>query len=792
MPAYVCGGQKVGGHTQIRQTAAHDHDVTENNEHVSNILAAAVRIAVGSDLAKPRTGQAAFATDVSAIQSPLGNTNPVGSGRGHIAGLAGVGVGKSFLGLSNAGYRAVKHGERTLYSTKGLPLQAQIVEKDAGIVSQATVEVLGKGFTVAVHKGWANYACTNRAFELATNLLGEEVFGFPGPSEIRPLMKRVERLPNFGTVKVDGAELELKEMKPLALWALQQALNDSASADKDTYEGEASDQAWKSVSVSPEECVGFDECPFAEMCKSDRARSRAAAADVVVTNHSLLAVQASKGVPIVLGNATLGMFDHIIVDEAHELPKVVRSQGECSVSGRRLGGLIRLVSAVTGDHSEQVTTWADQGRQVAEMVEAELHHTFTATSSGEVGRLGENDDPLKNTGDGVIGWARIANRLIKKPVERAQNNGQMGIVMAGKRAVAGIDALVADVQAVRKHHKGQARWMAPPPVTHVSIGRKRAARPWYTAQAAPVEVGGLLRANLWTQEVEDEDTGEMIDVSPSVTCMSGTLPPGFVFDAGLNARSVIEYEMPFPEAYAESMLFVPSAKSDQDIEALTDPGYGGKRRFSTAKHRLWALEHMKRLIAANGGHALVLSATTGDGKKYADELREHAAGRWNVYTQWDEGSARINLARWKKDSSGILVGTQSLMTGVDAPGETCSLVILDRPPRAAGNAVDDARVELIADRLGGGQAAMWTGKRLVYVADAVEKMGQSRGRLVRGQNDRGVFAVLDPRLLKNHSFSYEAMARADMMKCIDVFGNKTSDIVVVEDFITRRKFALAA
>jgi ATP-dependent DNA helicase DinG len=753
------------------------------NDLVGLVLAAAVEIGVGTADARPRPGQIALALDIAGVQTGIGNS---GSGRGHLAGLAGVGIGKSFAALSNAAVRSVKYGERTIYSTKSLPLQAQIVDKDAPVVAAAAERVLGKGFTSAVLKGWGNYVCLNRAFELGEALLGGHPSAHPDPAGLNPLIKKVQKLPNTGTVTINGAEVELAEMKPLAVWALQQGAVLSASADKDTYEGGATETAWKAVSVSPEECIGLDVCPFADLCKSDLARAKAAAADVVVTNHSLLSVQASLGMPVVLGNTTLGHFDHLIVDEAHELPKTVRSQGECTISGRRLSSLIRLVKAVTSDSDTKVNDWREQGRLIAERTEVELHQMFAATSSGEVGRLGENDDPLRDNGDVIIAWARIGTRLLKAPMTAAQTAGRMSVVMAGKRAQAEAEGLIADVNAVRKHHKGTARWLAAPAMAPAAVVGKR-PRPWYSAQAAPVEVGGLLNANLWTQTVEDPEGGDDINVSPSVTCISGTLPPGFVFDTGLSAREITEYELPFKEAYAESMLLIPSAQTAEQVEALTDPGYGTKRKFSTVKHIVWAIEQMSTLIDANHGSALVLSATSAAGKKYAEALREHAAGRWNIYTQWDAGSPRLVLAKWKADLTGVLVGTQGLMTGVDAPGETCSLVILDRPPRAAGNAVDDARVELIADRMGGDKSATWTGKRLVYVADAVEKMGQSRGRLVRGGNDRGMFAILDPRLLKNHVFTYEESARKDMMTSVNVFGLKTSDIDEAVAYLNGRK-----
>ncbi|WP_159599776.1 ATP-dependent DNA helicase [Agromyces humi] len=764
-----------------------------NEDLVETVLAAAVEIGVGSADAKPRPGQLGLARDIAKAMQPVLNTDAVGSGRGHVSGLAGVGIGKSFASLSNAAVRAVKYQERTLYSTKSLSLQAQIVDKDAPVVSLAAQRVLGGGFTTAVLKGWGNYACMNRAYEFGMALLGEDTGSFAGPESLAPLMQKLQSLPDTGAVNIEGAELDLAEVKPLAIWALSQCLGDDQSGDKDTYDGAVSENSWSQVSVSPEECIGLGECPFADVCRSDRARNRAAEADVVVTNHSLLAVQATVGAPVVLGNQVLGRFDHLIVDEAHELPKVVRAQGEASISGRRLNQVIRLVRAIADERSNKVSNWAEDGHMIADLVEAEIHRVFADTSNGEIGRLNPEDDPLEETGDPVVAWARVGSRLIREPLAAAIRAGQMKQVIAGKKAQSAIDKLIADVNNVRKDRSGQARWLQAPPLQAVAPGRRR-MKPWHTVQAAQVEVGGMLKGNLWTQKIEDEETGDELDISPSVACISGTLPKNFINEVGLSARQTVEYELPFKEAYEESMLLIPDAKSAADIEALTLPNvHGGRRRFSTTKHHAWALGKMKELIDANGGHALVLSATGDGAKEYAKELAKHAAGRYNVYTQWDASSPRLVIAKWKEDLSSVLVGTQGLMTGTDAPGETCSLVILDRSPRAAGNPVDDARAALIAERLdGNGKNAEFASKRMVYVSDACEKLEQARGRLVRSAGDRGVFAMLDPRLLKNHPFTYEESSRKLMMDTIDVFGNRTTDTAVAVEYLRSRRHALAA
>lgn len=127
---------------------------------------------------------------------------------------------------------------------------------------------------------------------------------------------------------------------------------------------------------------------------------------------------------------------------------------------------------------------------------------------------------------------------------------------------------------------------------------------------------------------------------------------------------------------------------------------------------------------------------------------------------------------WRADHSSVLVGTRSYMTGLDAPGATCSLVVLDRPPRAASNPVDDARVELLVESA---QISRWDADRRVYVADAAVLLSQAVGRLLRASEDRGMVAVLDPRLLKNNPFSYQEPTRQAYMATVESFGRKMSD-----------------
>lgn len=123
-----------------------------------------------------------------------------------------------------------------------------------------------------------------------------------------------------------------------------------------------------------------------------------------------------------------------------------------------------------------------------------------------------------------------------------------------------------------------------------------------------------------------------------------------------------------------------------------------------------------------------------------------------------------------------MVGTRSLMTGVDAPGPTCSMVVIDRVPRSPGNPVDDARVEDLMARL---ECSRHTAARLVYATDAALLLEQAAGRLIRSTSDDGVVAVLDPRLLRGTPVSYPEDTRTLYLSAFARLGERTADLGAV-------------
>ena len=709
---------------------------------LDRVLDEAVRLATGNPQAAARPGQRVLAHDI--FTKMLAG--------GELAGEAPTGSGKSLAALSPALLLAALRGERAVISTETLGLQEQYVRKDVPVVVAAVASVLelpeGAAPKVAVLKGWSNYVCAAAAVTAA----GEATGTFPdSPAEA---LEHLRKLPAGSP----GSEV--------LSWALEEVADDRGG-DRADYPGQLGAGDWETVSVSASECPAASRCRFGEVCRPEQAREAAADADVVVTNHSLLAVQAANAIPAVIGSDRLGPFDHLVVDEAHALAPKVRDQGAVSVSAFRVIEVARAVgrALVETDRSRRVL--GEDASSVAGALDAHLTGMLAgAKRSGPGSAVAEvpaDDDPLSEVAGLVAGWVDRVRQLLPRRSARARSDAEP---VALWRAQAKIDALVSDLSDAAEYRSGVARW--------VEEGRRRSRGMWTgaTLKMTPVNAAGPLRANLYRpagRACDGGGDGEEAGLR-SVALISATLPPASVSDAGVAQSARQLYPSPFTDAYNRSLLFVPrSSAGAGGTDAVTRPGGRG---MDTSAHPAWALPIITALVESNGGSALVLAATTGAGQRYAEALRNLGAP-WAVHSQWDGLALRGVVETWRNDRSSVLVGTKSLMTGVDAPGGTCSLVIVDRAPRAAGNPVDDARVADLAERL---DIDRYAADRLVYVADACLLLEQAAGRLIRSVDDHGVVAVLDPRLLRVGALSYQVKTREMLLESLGRFSHRSADL----------------
>ncbi|MGQ0482997.1 MAG: ATP-dependent DNA helicase, partial [Pseudonocardia sp.] len=202
----------------------------------------------------------------------------------HVAVQAGTGTGKSLAYLVPAIRHAMARDTTVVVSTATIALQRQLVDRDLPRLAEALTPVLGRAPTFAILKGRRNYLCLHR--------LG-------GPDQIDD----DEQLFDPFAISALG-----RHVKRLHEWA-----DTTDSGDRDELVPGVPDNAWRQVSVSARECLGASRCPVGTDCFAERARAEAGRADVVVTNHALLAIDALEN------RAVLPEHDAVVIDEAHDL-----------------------------------------------------------------------------------------------------------------------------------------------------------------------------------------------------------------------------------------------------------------------------------------------------------------------------------------------------------------------------------------------------------------------------------------------------------------------------------------
>lgn len=462
---------------------------------------------------------------------------------------------------------------------------------------------------------------------------------------------------------------------------------DTTTGDRDDLVPGVSDRAWAQVSVSRAECLG-PSCPLREECFPELARAAAAEADVVVTNHAMLGI-AAAGNPGVLPEHRV-----LVVDEAHELVERVRSQSTVSLSA---AAVMRVAATARRGASVLVTELESAGRRL-QLSLADLPD----------GRLRDGPPPVLHEALVVLD---AAARQVLADVREAAKAGRKGADAGGAGGVALARTAVSDLvgaiermtsDSVREHR--DVAWVERP--------RMGTEPPRLTL--APVDVAA---------SVADSLLGDRAAVLTSATLAlgGGFEPMARALGLTLAAGQWDGADVGTPFDYArQGILYTPTH--------LPRPGRG----ISEA-----VLDEILALTEASGGGMLGLFSSRRAAEEAAGVLR--GATALTVYAQGDDQLPTL-VEAFAAEEDSCLVGTLSLWQGVDVPGRACRLVIIDRIPfPRPDDPVAQARSEAVA--AGGGNGFM-----SVSAAHAALLLAQGAGRLIRRSEDRGVVAVLDPRL----------------------------------------------
>jgi ATP-dependent DNA helicase DinG len=588
--------------------------------------------------------------------------------RHHLMVQAGTGTGKSLAYI----VPALVHGRKVLIATATLALQRQLVERDLPAVVPALEKVLGREITYGIYKGVGNYICLQK-------MNSEE----PDPD---------------GQVLLEVSSLG-KDAQRLHAWAK----SPGATGDRDDAP-EVDRRVWAANSLSGRECVGADVCAYGHQCFAALAKGRAQSADIVITNHTLLAIEIVDSHPI------LPERDAVILDEAHEfMDRTTQAVTEELTSARVIRAAAMARKHMPGKLSDTFTkaaddfhdTMADYGQDVRQ-------------NPAMQGRLEEIPASL----EAPIRRVKEAAAAIVQSISADEEAIGSDALAERARVKGAVNEINTTCQKIMRNGDGQVLWYEPT---------------FQTLHLAPLSVSNVLRANLLTKTPVIA-TSATLSVGNSMDAMARSI--GFTVggdedatteDGDIDPSNVAMLDVGSPFDFAnQGVLYLP--------KHLPEPGRDGVHPD--------VLEELGELIDAAGGRTLALFSSW-RGVEAADaHLRKVLAELpIKIITQKRGDAVGPLVERFAKDETSVLLGTMSLWQGVDVPGNSCVLVTIDRIPfPRPDEPVMSARAAQ-ADAGGG------SGFMQISLPRAALLLAQGTGRLIRSVEDRGVVAILDSRIV---------------------------------------------
>lgn len=583
----------------------------------------------------------------------------------HLLVQAGTGTGKSLAYLVPAVAHARQSGRPAVVATATLALQAQIVDRDMPRLADALEGPLGHRPTYALVKGRRNYVCRHK-------LDG----GFPDDES---------SLLDVGEVDAAAGRLG-REVVRLREWAAE-----SESGDRDELVPGVSERAWRQVSVSAQECLG-SRCPELAECFVERSRQAAKDVDIIVTNHSFMAIDAFEG------RHLLPPHDVLVVDEAHELVDRVTSTITDEITAGAIRGAAKRAGKMVDSTDELEDLAVALESQLEEAPEGRMRAGLPDALALTVGRLRE-----------------VSRGLLTelKPEKGGEIDGSRQV------AIAAMDDLFDVAGRILEERELDVVWLAKDP------------RRGPVLRVAPMSVAMLVRDKVFEDDSTDEE-GDRTD--RTVVLTSATLELGGSFDAvagtlGLRGEGAPPWrglDVGSPFAYPEQAIAYVA-------EHLPAPGRDGLAAET--------LDEIEELVRAAGGRTLGLFSSMRAAREAAEAMRERLGDDHPVLCQGEDQITTL-VREFAKDPRTCLFGTLTLWQGVDVPGSSCQLVLIDRIPfPRPDDPLSSARTEEIGRRGGNGFMA-------VSATHAALRLAQGAGRLVRRGDDRGVVAFLDHRMVK--------------------------------------------
>jgi len=593
--------------------------------------------------------------------------------RGTLIAEAGTGTGKTFAYL----VPALLAGGKVLVSTGTKTLQDQVYAKDLG----SLIKALDLPIDAALLKGRQNYLCPQRLARTEAE----------GRLPSRQDAEHLRAIGKFARLTATGDRAELADVPETA-------------------------SIWPLVTSTRENCIGQD-CPRLDECFVYKARRAAQAADVVVVNHHLFLADLALRDDSV--RDFLPATDTVILDEAHQLPKIA-----ADFFG-------------TGWSLAQLADLAQDARSLG-LAKAAGGAAWVALSQGI--EAAARNLRLLLAESGLSGGMRIA-------LDRCQAKAPL------RRGVAGVDEALGSLASAVKANTGRdveldalgprlaalrgeiAAWLvaldehATPAEEQEADARQQDDAEQRVRWIAVTTHGAQFHATPLApgaafSRAREQQVQAWILTSATLT-LAGSFSP-FLAEIGLPLARTQRWESPF-DFQQQALLYLPkplpSPLRSDFPEQVADAAWP--------------------VIAAAGGRAFVLCSTLRAVERVAARLKGAMERDHLLLPLLVQGSStrRALLDEFRRHGNAVLVGSVSFWEGIDVRGEALSVVAIDKLPFAPP---DDPVVEARIRRL----RSLGRNPFLEYqLPEAVTLLKQGVGRLIRDERDRGVLMILDERLL---------------------------------------------
>jgi ATP-dependent DNA helicase DinG len=641
---------------------------------------------------------------------------------------AGTGVGKSLAYLLPAAAWAIQNGERVVISTNTINLQQQLIEKDIPLVKK----MLGEDPKVVLVKGRGNYLCMHRMNEA------------------------LEEMSLF----------EEKDQDLLAIKEWSRTTETGSRTDLSFYPPE---EAWSRVCSEADTCLGL-RCSHREGCFVLKARREASAAKILIANHHLLFADlafrmAGSGFD---DPAVLPPFRRIIFDEAHNVEKAATSFFSQSFSRfmilRFLGRLYRRRRGRVSGHFPAIARalgGSPLNKRVPELIQA-VQDRAEELDAAVIGLLGDegsllldgNVQPrfheasaaaLGNLSFAIRELSEAFDEVFEKlddtaaPDQKAGDSLQENSVWDCRVQMSRLSGIADICDRFRNEEAGgnDIFWLE---ALRSSRGRSEERDRAVRLVITPLSIGPLMREAVFEPIKTAVFTSATLTVAGSFSFWAGRI--GLDGDSG---REPVFKTFESPFNYREQVLLgVPTDAPAPD----------------SADHRGYlATFIVKALLASHGAGLVLFTSYSLLHDVYAAAQPELARAGIRLLRQGDDDRARL-LDAFRAERSSVLFATDSFWEGVDAPGETLQVVILCRLPfRVPSEPILKARMTAI--EMNGGNSFTE-----LSLPDAVVRMRQGFGRLMRRHDDRGVVLILDPRVVTKRYGSVFLESLPATQRCI--------------------------